>query len=263
MSTFDPEVVLRRHLRAQVVPDPVTSVVDLVEGVLNGSIPAPKLRRRGRPGRRGFTIGVTVAVVAGGTLAATLVRREDVTQPHQGGLCRVAASVTAGGRQLGVSADPVAECRELWASGDMDRHRDNLDPTAPVDPAEVVVPPLVACISSAGLVDVYPATSCDDLDLVPADSTDIADAAADPLVALQERLSTEINAGCVAQEDTPPLIEQMLSDVGLDGWEIVLGRERPEDPCSIAVIVPDEQQIRVIRRMVLGPPPSPPTATRP
>jgi hypothetical protein len=254
VSVIDPFDVLREHLRAQDVPDPLTTVDALVEDILSGAIPAPDLRRRSRRARRALGFGLGAVVLAGGSLAAaTLLRQEEVTSPHVGATCRAAASRTANMYTVGVTDDPVGACRALWESGVMNQVRDNaMD--VPVPASEISVPELVSCISEVGAIEVFPVRpgeTCDVLDLAPLGTVDLV---GNPLVLLQERISTEINMTCIATEDAPPIISQMLRDLDLGGWTIVIGSHRPEAPCSIVGLAPEERRIYVVHSPL--PPPS-------
>jgi len=231
VSIVDPFDVLREHLRSQFVPDPITSVEALVDDIFSGAIRPPDLRRR--RGRRAFGFGAgALLIVTGGVAAANLIRRDHVTKPEIGVVCRAEANRQSNLTDIGIQADPVGACRAQWESGEMNRVRDGLDNGAPVDPSDISVPYLVACVSQTGVLEVFPVDpgdTCEAVDLAPVPPTT---AGVDPLVALQERIVWEINGHCVSPADAPARIEQMLADLGLEGWTIQVGTERPDEPCS-------------------------------
>lgn len=108
-----------------------------------------------RARRRRWVVGAAVAAAAVATAAAVAVSTSRVTEPTAVG-CYDGPSTTANTTVLAASgSNPVEQCRQLWASGEMDPDVTGLEQ----------VPPLVACVlDTADVVGVFPANSCEDVD---------------------------------------------------------------------------------------------------
>jgi hypothetical protein len=209
--------ILHRTLAAQ---PPVATLGDqdvdtLIDDIISGRLqPTSPGRRRNR--RRWLAGGSAVVVLAGGASVAALWPREKPSHPEQGIACHATLETVGNAQVVPPAADPLAACGQLWLQG-------VLPDLEHGGPATDVAPPLFACVGRGGGLDVFPNLSdppatCAGLGL--------ADAAAvpldDPLIALQDRLVSEINERCVTADAAHPVIQAALDDVGLSDWTITV-----------------------------------------
>lgn len=191
--------------------------------------------------RRRWLVGGVAVAAAVATAAALAVRTAPVMDPTSIG-CYDAASTAA--NTLVVAAtdvSPVEQCRDLWESGDV-------VPGVTTD----TLPPLIACVLDEGLVGVFPAGACDDvdrsgrdvppwsppgvevpdLDKVPSVAPSPSDAPTDglplpdyqtddPVVreALEEIRLTMMDR-CLTLDRATTLAEGILAGAGLEGWTV-------------------------------------------
>lgn len=195
-------------------PDDVEA---LIVNIVSGRIKAPaRDRRHNRHTRRKlWAAGVVVAVLgSGATVAAVWNRSAD--KPHEGIACHVSADLgVTRAVVIPPAADPIAACSNVWGSG-----------AVPAGHSTEVVPNMFVCAGASGGLEVFPvlsdaAISCEDLGLSKA----IGVLTVDPLVALQDRLSADINANCTDVETARKLAQSALTDLGLTNWTITVRRE--------------------------------------
>lgn len=137
-------------LQGQALPDPVEAV-DLREAIVSGRVTSLSAARR----RRRVWVGAAAAAAVA-TAAAIAVTTSRVDDPSRVG-CYEGPSTQASTAVLTATDDgPVEQCRQLWEAGEMD----------PAVTRPDQVPPLVACVleEQDGVVGVFPAESCDDVD---------------------------------------------------------------------------------------------------
>jgi len=171
---------------------------------------AENLRRVQHRRRRRWGTIAGITVVAASSAAAAIYLNDQPTRPESGATCRASVDVDADAIAIAAGVDPIAGCRQLWAS-------DRFEST------DGIVPPLAACISANGGIDVFPGDEgvCETLGLAPA-NPDLS-AENEAIIALQDRLIMEINAAeCRPVVDVVVTAEQILSESGLDGWRVVI-----------------------------------------
>lgn len=207
--------ILRESLRAEERPSPMSTneVEALIADIVSGRHQETPKRRRGR---RWLAGGTAVVVLAGGATAAALWPRSKPAHPEQGIACHATLEVVGNAQVIPPAADPLEACTELWFSGALPDLRQG-------GPATDIAPPLFACVGPGGGLEVFPnlsdpPASCSSLGLADANT----DVISDPLVVLQDRLTTEINETCVTVDDARPLIEAALADVKLENWTITV-----------------------------------------
>jgi hypothetical protein len=117
---------------------------------------------------------------------------------------------------LAPADDPLAACAQLWQAGALP---DIAHGGPPVDPQ----PSLFACVGAHGELEVYPSIAdqrpaCADLGLADA----VTSPDSDRQVALQDRLSDELNAQCVGLDEAKRRIAAALADLGFGDWTITV-----------------------------------------
>lgn len=193
----------------------------MIADIVSGRIQAVERPRLGRSRRRWIAMGTVVGVFGGGATAVALWHIARPERPQEGISCHASVDVVETGMLiLPPTADPIGACTELWLTG-------RLPHVVEKGTSSDAVPALFACVGSGGGLDVFPdltepAVSCSDLGLADA----IIDGAEDPLVALQARLTNDINTKCLDLETAQRLAQAAVSDLGLAGWTVTT-RERP------------------------------------
>jgi hypothetical protein len=202
------------------------------------------LARRGRRGvsrRRRLAVGAgLVAVVAGGAVGvAALLRSGQPTAVEAGILCRARAAVDADAFEIASGGDPVADCRQVWMSGQLSND-------------EGTIPELTACVGSGGTLDVFPGglEVCETLGLVPLEPALSADNAA--IVALQDRLVNEVNAvDCRPVQEVLLTVQDLVDTSGLAGWRVVAEPGTESGACAKAAV---DSATRTVTVFDLSPP---------
>ncbi len=196
--------------------------------------------RATRRRRKVFATAVlSTLVVAGGAVGvAALVRSGQPTQPTAGIACREAPGVDADVIVIEPTDDPVGGCEAVWAAGRFDEAR----------LADGEVPLLVACVSDAGVIEVYPgdAETCTGLGL--ADAGPALDEENQAIVALQERLVNEINLQpCVMAEDAASIGLRIVEESGLAGWTVEIRTDSTGAPCAKAAVDTTRRVVEVVK----------------
>lgn len=166
-------------------------------------------RRRTQRRRRRWGIIAGITVVAGGSAVAAVYLTEQPSRPEAGATCRASVRVDADAIALAAGVDPIDGCMQVWLDGRFGE----------VDE----VPPLTACISASGGIDVFAGDTsvCETLGLTAASPELTPENEA--IIALQDRLIIEINAAeCRPVADVAVTAEQILSESGLEGWRVVI-----------------------------------------
>jgi len=196
---------------------------------------------RATPRRRKFvaTAVLSTLVVAGGAVGvAALVRSGQPTQPIAGVACREAPGVDAVVIVIEPTDDPVGGCRPLWAAGRFDENAEEVG----------VVPPLVACISDGGVIEVYPGDVGMCASLGFADADPALDDENRAIVAFQERIVEEINAQPCASAAAVESIAQRIVDESLvPGWKVEIRADSLDAPCAKAAVVATAQVVQVVK----------------
>jgi hypothetical protein len=213
-------------------PDDVEA---LIADIVGGRIEAPK-RRSTRGRRKVLAAGLVVGVLGSGAAVAALWNRSNVSKPHEGIACHATADLAVTRAiVIAPAADPIGACTNLWRSGALP---DLADGSNQVD----IVPKLFVCVGKGGGLEVFPALSaatdsCDDLGLTEPAGASIND----PLVALQDRLSNDINAKCTDLESARELVRSALSDLALSDWTITIRGDL--STCVVAGEDPDTHTV--------------------
>lgn len=210
-------------------------IVDIVSGARMARLDGRETRRH-RKLVAGF---VATLIVAGGAVGvAALVRSGQPTQPTAGVACLEAPGVDADVIVIEPTDDPVAGCEAVWSAGRFDR--------TPLPGGEV--PPLVACISDAGVIEVYPgdAETCTGLGLTNADSG--LDAENQAIVALQERVVNDINARpCASAQAVEELAQRIVDESPISGWRVEVRPDSIDATCAKAAVIIPTQVVQVVK----------------
>ena len=185
----------------------------VVADIVSGSRMARHRRRDSSRRRRTLAVGLlSTAVVAGSAVGvAALVRLGQPAQPTAGIACRSGSGVDSDVIVIEPTGDALGGCRELWREGRFG------EMSGPIDG----IPSLVACISTVGVVEVYPGSTdtCRSLGLIDADPT--LDPSNQALVLLQARVAAEINQGpCVAADDAATRAHRLIEELNMVGWSV-------------------------------------------
>jgi hypothetical protein len=191
----------------------------------------PRLRRR-----RWVGIAVVLGVLGGGATAAAVWNAAHPDRPQEGISCH--ATTDDLDKQVVIlppAVDAVGACAELWITGAVPGFATNASPDSPS-------PPLFACVGEGGGVDVFPnvrdsAVSCVDLGLIDLAVT-VSD---DPVVALQSRLTREINLECLDLATARRVAESIVADLGLTDWRVSV-RDHPR-VCIKAGVAPPSHSV--------------------
>lgn len=219
-------------------PVPVEGIDDDdIDAVIRRLVDGITSTKRRRPRRRvAVAVGAVLAVAAvGGTTAALMSRDGQPSRPEGGVTCLAEPSLRNHAVAIGTGMDPIEGCRAEWEHGSF---RDLVDGTTPA---------LVACISPAGAINVFPgdAAVCDELELQPADANLDAESAA--VVALQDRLADEINAaGCVPAADVAEHAQRILDEARLPSWQIRLNPDATASACALVAVDSESRLVRII-----------------
>lgn len=202
-----------------------TTAVDVESIVDNAIRTGTEWQRRRRKWRRFGIPAIVVATIGtGGGLAAAFIGRGHVSKPEGGTICRAAPELDSAAIVLGgISADPIADCARFWQNGQLP---DDNDPGSLDHP----VPELFVCVDQRGALDVYPRLGDESCSTLGLEEADVAAAAADPIVALQERLVDELGRHCVTIKEAQQAARAALHDYGLDDWSIVI--QEGDGPCG-------------------------------
>lgn len=221
--------------------EPMSSAfVDEVVGDIMSGARLARLQQRAARRRRKFVASgvLSTLVLAGGTVGVVaLVRSGQPTQPAAGVACR-GAGVDADVIVIEPTDDPVGGCGALWAAGRFDE--------APL--ASDGVPPLVACISDVGVIEVYPgdAGTCESLGFADADP--VLDDENQAIVALQERIVEEINAQpCASTPTVESIAQRLVSESGLAGWRVEIRSDSISAPCAKAVVDATTSIVQIVK----------------
>lgn len=197
--------------------------------------PAEAARRRRRRRRRLAGGALAVAALSIGSGVAARVLGRSVDNAAAPVLCQADAVPGGSAAVVDPSGDPVAACRRAWENGVFET-------------ATVSFETLTACVSSAGIVEVYPAgsTICTELGLSRYEGPDEAALA---IGELQDRLIAVTDDQCEPAEEVEALAVELIEELGLttDGWSVV--RRPPVSPdavCSGIGVDPSIRQVFVV-----------------
>lgn len=234
---------IRQHpeVWADAIDAPSSAEVDdLVEQVVSGA----RDRRRAEEGahrRRRFvaTGALTVIVVTGGAVGvAALIRSGQPSRPSEGIACRAAADLRADAIVVETGPDPVGRCQTLWSGGELS------------EPGQALgeVPPLVACVSTSGVIEVYPGNSstCGELGLVVADPSLSPENQA--MIALEGRIVEEINdLPCVAAIEAAGIAQRIVDTSELDSWTVSVRPDSENASCAKAAVDVPSRTISIVK----------------
>lgn len=200
-----------------------TDIDAFVAQVIDRATADPTPPRRLR--RRWIVGGVSaLALAASGTAAAFLLtsQPDDPTSVA----CRSIAA-PAGGHTIMLEAtgDPIAQCAELWRSGQLPDSENTLPPGQ-------AAPPLAACILN-GVVQVFPGeptTLCTDLGLEAASREVSAESTS--IIELTDYLVTESEGRCMSMAQAATLADAALDRFDVHDWQVIERTpQRPDDVC--------------------------------
>lgn len=213
---------------------------DLVSQVVSGARDRRRAEETGRRHRRFVATGaLTIVVVTGGAVGvAALIRSSQPSRPSEGIACRSAADTRADAIVVEAGSDPVGRCRTLWTDGKL------------TEPGQALgeVPPLVACVGAAGVIEVYPGDSsvCAQLALVVADASLTPDNQA--MVVLQNRIVDEINdQPCFTAIDVAALAQQIVDESELEGWTVSVRPDSKNASCAKAALDVPTRTISIVK----------------
>lgn len=191
-------------------------------------------RRRGRRRRRIVGAGIGgVSFIAGTVGVAAWLRSEPPTAPQVGIVCRSEARVDADAYVIEPGLDPISGCRDVLETNGFY--------------GDVAGADLVACIGQGGAIEVFPGTdtTCTQLDLVLADPEPTPETMA--IIALQDRLSVEINAAaCQSVNSVARDARTILDEFDLTGWAVVVDPSSVDGVCGKADVDPESQTVLVV-----------------
>ena len=234
---------IRKHpeVWADAIDAPSSAEVDdLVAQVVSGA----RDRRRAEEGahrRRRFVAAgaLTVIVVTGGAVGvAALIRSGQPSRPSEGIACRATADPSADAIVVEAGPDPVGRCQRLWSGGEL---------SGP-DQALGEVPPLVACVSTSGVIEVYPGnfSTCGELGMVVADPSLSPENQA--MIALEGRIVEEINdLPCVAAIDAAAVAQRIVDTSELDGWTVSVRPDSADATCAKAAVDVPSRTISIVK----------------
>jgi hypothetical protein len=206
--------VLRESLKTDERPAPMSTeeVEALIADIISGRSQAT---RKSRHRRRWFAGGTAVVMLAGGATAAAVWPRAKPSHPEQGIACHATLDAHGDAAVIPPAANAIDACQQLWLEGALPDIRNG-------SPKTDVAPPLFACVSAGGGLEVFPnladpPATCSTLGLSDAD----INVSNDPIVVLQEQLADNINLVCVDVDKAEALASQALKDTGLGDWKIV------------------------------------------
>jgi hypothetical protein len=139
---------------------------------------------------------------------------------------------------LPATDDPIGDCSALWREGRF---------TKPGDGA-ITIPELTACISANGeIIQVQPLSlgNCYELGLRDADKQ--LDAQSKQLVALNDRLSDEVNGAepCLDARAALRRAQQIVDDFGLTQWTVEIRPDSVSATCTKAVVIVEHQTVQI------------------
>lgn len=217
---------IRRHPETwgEFVDDVTPDDVDrLVVGIVSGErAQAREAQHRRRRLRRVVAGAGLVVVLSAGAVAANLLGSGQPTQPNLLVACRAEADPRADAVVIDSLDDPIGGCAEQWATGEFRGRWPSAEG-----------PPLVACISNAGVVEVYPGDAgvCSGLGYAEADPTLSPENQA--IVNLNERVAADINAQpCASSEEVADRAERILAESGLERWSVSVSPGHEHAPCA-------------------------------
>ena len=221
-------------------PTPASFVDGVVADIVSGSRMARVQANTRRRQRKLVAGGVLSAlVVAGGAVGvAAIVRSGQPTQPSAGIACFDSVGDDADVIVVEPTDNPVAACSDLWATGRF---------AEPTDAADVV-PALVACISESGVISVYPGDdrTCAQAGLV--DAEPMLDPQNQAIVALQQRITDDVNlAPCATVDDVAAIVQRLVDESGLAGWEVEIRSDSVGASCAKAAIDVTTRVVQVVK----------------
>jgi hypothetical protein len=212
---------------------------DALRRITSGQHATERANEFTRRRRRAIAGGaLAVAVLAGGTAGvAALIRSSQPTRPNEGISCRSAADLRADAIVIDAQADPVAGCAVLWSEGKFS--------TPGSEPA---IPGLTACVAIAGVVEVFPGdqTVCGRLGLSVSESTLNTESAA--VLALNDRLTNEINlAECAPAVEVADAAQRIVDESGLEGWTVAIRADSVEAACAKTVVDAPTRTVAIVK----------------
>lgn len=174
----------------------------MLRSILTGTS-SGRRRRRGR----NFWIAGGTGLAAVGLAAFVVMHRESPKDPTQISCYSAAAALPTEQHSVPVAPDPVAACREVWASGGFGEGRD--------------VPPLTACVNEGGIIAVIPGDTqvCDRLGLANWSGALTDDE--QRLVAFTDEISTLFGLTCIEEGQAGERAREVLDKYGLQSWTVV------------------------------------------
>lgn len=208
----------------------------LVHKIASGQREANRVESMTRRRRRTAVGGVlSVVLIAGGAVGVAAIVRSQPSEPAAGIVCRAAAEPDADAFVIAAGADPIVGCTEVWETGSL------VSGTR-------TAPPLTACISLPGAIEVYPGDTevCASLGFPLADPTLSLDNQA--VIALNDRLVDEINlAECATADQVFESAQQILDDSALDGWSVTIRADAADAACAKAAVDPSARLITITK----------------
>lgn len=210
-------------------------VADIVSGSRMARLRANATRRRRKLVAGGVLSALVVA--SGAVGVAAIVRSGQPTQPTAGVACRDGDGIEANVIVIEPTDDPVGGCGALWVAGGF----------GVASAAVGSAPPLVACISDAGVIEVYPGDvgTCAGLGLADALALDDENQA---IVSLQDRVVDEINAQpCASAHVVESIARRLVAESGLAGWRVEIRPDSISAPCAKAAVDATTQVVQIVK----------------
>lgn len=191
--------------------------------------------------RRRWIVGVSLSmalVTASGVGVAALFRGGQPSKPQLGVVCQ---DLLGEGRNMIVlpaTDDPIGDCSALWREGRF---------TKPGD-SDISIPELTACISANGaVIQVQPLSlgNCGELGLRDADER--LDAQSKRLVALNDRISNEVNGAepCLDASAALRRAQQIVDDFELSEWKVEIRSESVGATCAKATVISEQHTVQI------------------
>lgn len=218
-----------------VSPDEVSR---LVAGIVSGERERVREAQHRRRRRRRLFGGAGIVVLLGGgaVAAANLLGPGQPTQPNFLVACRAEADPRSDAVAIDSLDDPVGGCAEQWATGEFRGRWPSAEG-----------PPLVACISGVGVIEVYPGDDgvCSALGIADADPTLSPENEA--IVELNNRVAEEINLQpCASSAETADRAEGILDESGMERWTVAVTPGHEHAPCAKVALDATARSLTVV-----------------
>ncbi|MBI4885043.1 MAG: hypothetical protein HY826_13415 [Actinobacteria bacterium] len=186
---------------------------------------SPRVRAHRRHGWVIAGASVTVILLA----AFALLRRDAPPKPAHISCYSEAAVDPTHQMELAASDDPLAACRELWVAGAFD-NRD--------------VPRLTSCVTNDGIIAVVPGgeQTCAELGWSRWVGTFSEDER--NLIAFRAAMQSTFVATCYSQSTAERAVRTLLSEYGLDDWQIATNDDWTNAlPCTAGGVDPESKSV--------------------